>query len=134
MGWTRRGGSSVGMGWIQWLGELDHLLGWRRRQRCQVRCEVAAAATSKVWYLVCWRLGVLETWSEVFQNKREIWNQPLRLESRENREKNQTSEIDLKERERRFEDLEALRLREGSWLSGVRSKDSSWPWFREVEN
>ena len=24
--------------------------------------------------------------------------------------------------------VEALRLREGNWLSGVRSKESSWPW------
>lgn len=31
-----------------------------------------------------------------------------------------------REREMR---VEALRLREGNWLSGVGSKDSSWPWL-----
>ena len=54
----------------------------------------------------------------MFQNKREILNQPLRLESREkwNREKNQ---IYLKEKEMRVEGL--LRLREGNrpWLGEV---------------
>ena len=54
----------------------------------------------------------------MFQNKREILNQPLRLESREkwNREKNQ---IHLKEKEMRVEGL--LRLREGNrpWLGEV---------------
>ena len=55
----------------------------------------------------------------MFQNKREILNQPLRLESREkwNREKNQ---IYLKEKEMRVEGL--LRLRVGNW-----------PWLGEVE-
>ena len=55
----------------------------------------------------------------MFQNKRGILNQPLRLESREkwNREKNQ---IYLKEKEMRVEGL--LRLREGNR-----------PWLREVE-
>ena len=72
-----------------------------------------------------WTVGTKVT------SKREILNQPLRLESRE---KNQTSEIDLQEREMRVEGLEALRLREGNWLSGVGSKDSSWPWLGEVEN
>ena len=66
--------------------------------------------------------GPLETSSEVFQNKREILNQPLRLEIRENKEKNQTYEIDLKEKEMR---VEALRLKEGNQLSGVGSKDLS---------
>ena len=75
-----------------------------------------------------WTVGTKVT------SKREILNQPLRLESRENREKNQTSEIDLQERERRVEGLDALRLREGNRLSGVGSKDSSWPWLGEVEN
>ena len=37
-------------------------------------------------------------------------------------------------REMRVEGLEALRLREGNRLSGVGSKDSSWPWLGEVEN
>ena len=56
----------------------------------------------------------------MFQNIREILNQPLRLESREkwNRGKNQ---IHLKEREMRVEGL--LRLREGNQ-----------PWLGEVEN
>ena len=46
----------------------------------------------------------------------------MRLEIRENKEKNQTYEIDLKEREMR---VEALRLKEGNQLSEVRSKDLS---------
>ena len=122
------------LGSWDWEAEKTHG-GKKVKQRSQVWCE-AATVSGAVWVgcgsnqqgLV---FGPLETSSEVFQNKREILNQPLRLEIRENKEKNQTYEIDLKEREMR---VEALRLKEGNQLSGVGSKDLSWPWHGEVEN
>ena len=88
------------LGSRDWKNEKTHG-GKKVKWWSQVWCE-AAAVSGAVWGgrgsnqqgLV---FGSLETWSEVFQNKRENLNLPLRLE---NKEKNQTSKIDLKERER----------------------------------